>query len=34
MSWYKNFKNEWKEIIETVASEIKRSMKIIHMMML
>ncbi len=24
MSWYKNFKNEWKEIIETVASEIKK----------
>ena len=25
MSWYKNYKTEWKQIIETVASEIKRS---------
>lgn len=25
MSWYSNYKSEWKEIIETVASEIKRS---------
>ena len=25
MNWYNNYKSEWKEIIETVASEIKRS---------
>ena len=25
MSWYNNYKEEWKEIIETVAAEIKRS---------
>ena len=25
MSWYKNNKTEWKEIIDTVSSEIKRN---------
>lgn len=25
MNWYNNYKNEWKEIIETVAREEKRS---------
>ena len=30
MSWYKNYKTEWKQIIETVASEIKRSNVIVE----
>ena len=30
MNWYKSYKNEWKEIIETVASEIKRSNVIVE----
>lgn len=25
MSWYKNNKKEWKEIIDTVANELKRN---------
>ena len=25
MSWYNDYRNEWKEIIETVAREYKRS---------
>ena len=25
MNWYNNYKNEWKEIIETVVREEKRS---------
>ena len=30
MNWYNNYKSEWKEIIETVASEIKRSNVIVE----
>lgn len=30
MSWYSNYKNEWKEIIETVALEEKRSNTIVE----
>ncbi len=30
MSWYNNYKEEWKEIIETVAAEIKRSNVIVE----
>ena len=30
MSWYNNQKEEWKEIIETVAAEIKRSNVIVE----
>ena len=30
MNWYSNYKNEWKEIIETVAREEKRSNTIVE----
>ena len=30
MNWYSIYKNEWKEIIETVASEEKRSNTIVE----
>ena len=30
MNWYKDKKNEWKDIIETVAREIKRSDEIVE----
>lgn len=30
MNWYKNNKQEWKQIIETVASETKRSNQIVE----
>ena len=30
MNWYNNYKEEWKEIIETVAAEIKRSNVIVE----
>jgi len=30
MNWYSIYKNEWKEIIETVASEGKRSNTIVE----
>lgn len=30
MNWYKNNKQEWKQIIETVSSETKRSNQMIE----
>lgn len=30
MNWYKEFYNEWKEIIETVAREINRSEQMVE----
>ena len=30
MNWYKNYKNEWKEIIETVSLEEKRNTIIVE----
>ncbi len=30
MNWYNDYRNEWKEIIETVASEEKRSNTIVE----
>ncbi len=30
MSWYKNYKNQWKEIIETVAAEERRTTQMVE----
>ncbi|WP_242949743.1 hypothetical protein [Butyrivibrio sp. M55] len=30
MSWYKEYKEQWKEIIETVAAEKRRTMQMVE----